>query len=352
MNAAGTKFDFLTYLGGSYDDAGRGLGVDAAGNIYVAGWTASPNFPVVNALQPQLGGNTSYDAFVAKLDPTGRSVLYSTYLGGSTFDIGTGVAVDAAGNAYVTGWATSPNFPTTPGAFQITSRGDYDVFVAKVNPAGTALVYSTRLGSSGEEKAKAIAVDLDGNAYVTGYTDSPDFPLANAFQSVLNNQVDAFVTKLNATGTALIYSTYLGGSGFVWALDGDLLDNSLIEPDARFFSDMGTAITTDAAGNAYVTGYTDSEDFPTRNALQSTYGGPMLDAFVAKFNPTGEPIFSTYLGSFPIDQGFGIAVDTDRNIYVTAATGAGRLLRYFRRQDARRRRPPARPPHRSGIDRW
>jgi hypothetical protein len=273
LNAAGSALVYSTYLGGSNIDLAYGIAVDAAGSAYVAGQTYSSNFPTTpGAFQPVYGGGSD-DAFVAKLNVAGSALVYSTYLGGSSYDftytdVGYGIAVDAAGNAYVTGFTASSDFPTTPGAFQTSRRGDDDAFVAKLNAAGSALVYSTYLGGSNYDLAGDIAVDASGNAYVSGYTESiesSNFPTTpGAFQpSYGGGTVDAFVTKLNAAGSALVYSTYLGGT----AVDG------------------GQDITVDAAGNAYVSGITDSSNFPTTpGAFQTSYGGGR-DAFVAKIQP-------------------------------------------------------------------
>jgi hypothetical protein len=265
LNPTGAALVYSTYLGGSDDDEGLGIAVDALGNAYVTGVTFSTNFPTTaGAFQTASGG--SVDAFVTKLNPTGSAPLvYSTYLGGSGLDEGLGIAVDALGNAYVTGDTTSTNFPTTVGAFQTTYGGGFrDAFVTKLNPTGSApLVYSTYLGGSGGDIGWGVAVDAAGNAYVTGNTTSTNFPTtAGAFQTASGGSVDAFVTKLNPTGSApLVYSTYLGGSG----------------------DDGGRRIAVDALGNAYVTGFTTSTNFPTTvGAFQTTYGGGIRDAFVAK----------------------------------------------------------------------
>jgi len=216
------------------------------------------------AFQTTFAGGPS-NAIVTKLNAAGSALVYSTYLSGSGGDNGLGIAVDSAGSAYVTG-VTNGNFPTTPGAFQTTfSGGPNDAFVAKLNATGSALVYSTYLGGSGNEEGSSIAVDSVGSAYVTGATSSTDFPTtAGAFQMTFGGgSGDAFVTKLNAAGSALLYSTYLGGNGLVL--------------------DTGSAIAVDSAGSAYVTGFTDSTNFPTTSgAFQTTFGGGVNDAFVAK----------------------------------------------------------------------
>jgi hypothetical protein len=302
FNPTGSALVYSTYLGGRGGDEGLGIAVDAAGNAYVTGDTGSTDFPTTaGAFQPGGPG-----AFVTKLDPTGGALVYSTYLGGSDFDQGTGIAVDAAGNAYVTGGTSSTDFPTTAGAFQTTFGGGLgfpDAFVTKLNASGTALVYSTYLGGGGIDRGFGIAVDAAGNAYVTGFSDSLDFPTtAGAFQVTFGGGGDAFVTKLNPTGAALVTSTYLGGSG----------------------ADAGRGIAVDAAGNAYVTGETDSRDFPTTGgAFQPTFDGPDFDAFVTKLNPTGAAlVYSTYLGGSEFDVTQGIAVDAAGNAYVTGETSS------------------------------
>ena len=290
---------YSTYLGGSGEDGGNGIAVDAAGNAYVTGSTGSANFPTTTgAFQAALGGVRN--AFVTKLNATGMTLAYSTYLGGSGNDFGFGIAVDAAGNAYVTGSTNSANFPTTPGAFQTALGGGGDAFVTKLNATGTGLVYSTYLGGSSGDTGSGIAVDVAGNAYVTGYTFSANFPTTpGAFQTAFSGLIDAFVTKLNATGSALFYSTYLGGSS----------------------DDFGFGIAIDAAGNAYVTGQTNSANFPTTpGAFQTALAG-VQNAFVTKLNATGSALFySTYLGGSGPDVGFGIAADAAGNAYVTGDT--------------------------------
>jgi len=224
----------------------------------------------------------SYDpALPLVIDPT---LAYSTYLGGNSDDEGYGVTVDASGNAYVTGTTFSSDFPTTTGALQSSYGGNGDVFVSKLNAAGSALVYSTYLGGRGSEGGvgfigKRIAVDASGNAYVTGYTSSSDFPTTpGAFQTTYGGNSDVFVSKLNPTGSSLVYSTYLGGSG----------------PENGDNQEGGGGIAVDASGNAYVTGDTDSSDFPTTpGALRTTYGGNG-DAFVSKLNAAGSSlVYST-----------------------------------------------------------
>jgi hypothetical protein len=304
LNAAGSALLYSTYLGGSVEDEAFGIAVDGAGNAYVTGLTSSPNFPTTSgALQKVYGGGE--DAFVTKLNAAGSGLLYSTFLGGSNFDFGFGIAVDGAGNAYVTGSTSSLNFPITPGAFQTVFGGGGDpfgdVFVAKLNAAGSGLLYSTFLGGNAPDAAHGIAVDGAGNAYVAGFAASSNFPTTpGAFQTV-NRGIDAFVAKLNATGSALLYSTYLGGSR----------DNNAL------------CIAVDSAGNAYVAGQTDSADFPTTpEALQTVKGFGFVNGFVAKLNAAGSAlIYSTYLGGSANDTIYGI--DLNDGAYGIVVDGAG-----------------------------
>jgi hypothetical protein len=292
---------YSTYLGGSRDDSGFGIAVDPSGNAYLTGTTASTNFPTLNAFQPTAGGGGG-DAFVAKLTPTG-SLSYSTYLGGNaqSDDVGFGIAADSNGNAYVTGFTASTNFPVL-NPYQInhaSDSGDSDAFVTKLTANG-ALSYSTFLGGNAGDFGQGIAVDFAGNAYIAGWTISTDFPTLNAFQGSHTNDAggyDAFVTKLTASG-GLSYSTYLGGNGY----------------------DQAYGIVVDPTGNAYVVGNTSgSTDFPTLNAVQSESGGS-YDAFVSKLSPAGALSYSTYLGGDSIDIGQSVAVDPDGNAYVTGIT--------------------------------
>lgn len=237
-----TKFDsmsgvvFSTYLGGRFGDEGWGIALDAEGNIYVAGVTTSPDFPTAKPFQPSLRGGV--DAFVSKFDPTGSALIYSTYLGGSGPDAAFGIAVDPGGQAYLTGATISLDFPTVKPLQAAYGGGMEDAFVTKLDASGAALVYSTYLGGRNEERAHDIAVDSDGNAYAMGVTTSPDFPTVKAFQPVCGGCMDAFVTKLDSSGTA-VYSTFLGGRS----------------------TEIGRGIAADAEGNAYVTGDTQSPDF-------------------------------------------------------------------------------------------
>ena len=298
---------YATFLGGGGYDGGSAIAVDAAGAAYVTGVTRSTDFPTTpGAFDTSHDGNL--DVFVTKLNAAGSGLAYATFLGGSDWDVGSGIAVDAAGAAYVTGSTWSPDFPTTPGAFDTSYNGGYsDVFVTKLNADGSDLVYSTFLGGS---EGRGIAVDAAGAAYVTGWTGSTTFPTTpGAFDPSYNGGTDDFVTKLNAAGSGLVYSTFLGGLS----------------------SDVGKGIAVDAAGAAYVTGETYSDDFPTTPGAFDPTPNDGCDAFVAKLNFSGSSLaYATFLGGSyanwwggsSTDVGYAIAVDGSGAAYVTGFTGS------------------------------
>lgn len=288
---------YSTYLGGSDTDIGFSIAVDNQDNAYVTGQTLSLDFPITpGVFQPGKDGSSS--AFVTKVAPSGSSLVYSTFLGGSSADLGRGIAVDAFGSAYVTGQTLSPDFPITGGAFQPFIAGTQDAFVAKLSPDGGTLVYSSFLGGEGVDTGFAIAVDSAGSAYVTGGTNSFNFPLVNAIQGFIANE-HVFVTKVNPAGNALEYSTLLGGHEL----------------------DEGHGIAVDGAGSAYVTGSTTSPDFPTTpGAFQIGLNG-VISAFVSKLSPAGNDlVYSTFLGGIGDEDGRGIAVDDFGQAYVTGST--------------------------------
>jgi hypothetical protein len=295
LNAAGTALIYSTYLGGNYDDCTVGIATDGAGNLVTAGYTASTDFPVVNALQPHNAG--SWDAFVTGLGTAGATLRYSTYLGGSDYELVSGFVVDPAGNAYLTGETGSSDFPTH-NAVQPANAGDDDVFVSKLSADGKTLIYSTYLGGSEEDENWGIALDGGRNAYISGTTESPDFPTRNALQPQYGGDGDAFLTKLNATGTALVYATYLGGDK----------------------ADAGLGVAVDGTGSAILGGTTASATFPLVAALQPKFGGG-LDAFVARFDPTGTRLlYSTFLGGSGTEEGRGLVADAAGNVYLTGYT--------------------------------
>jgi hypothetical protein len=310
FDRTGSALVYATYVGGSSEDHFHGAAADASGNAYLAGYTLSPDFPTANALQPSLRG--SGEAVVVKLNPRGSSFVYSTYLGGSGLDIAFDIVVDGAGAALLTGGTGSPNFPTVEPYQAALAGGFSDAFVTKVNPAGSALVYSTYLGGSGGDVGQGIAVDGWGRAYVTGYTESANFPTRNPVQAALAGRQNAFVTRLEAPGSSLGYSTFLGGSNVL--------------------GDQGIGIAVDGSGSACVTGETTSSDFPTANAVQPTLAD-FADGFVAKLDPSGSTlVYSTYLGGVtpppppgllvPGDRPNGIALDAAGNAYVAGTTGS------------------------------
>ncbi len=296
LNADGSSLIYSTYIGGEWDENGIDIAVDDLGNAYVTGYTNSTDFPVSNPLQAANRGY--YDAFVLKLNPSGNGLLYSTYVGGLDSDAAYSIDFDEDGNVFVTGYTYSRDFPIVLPSLQTIYAGEGDAFVLKVDPTGNSLVYSTFIGGKGDDVGSSIAVDAMGNAYIAGYTNSTDFPIANPLQALYGGAYDAIILKLNPTGTALIYSTFIGGG----------------------LDDMGIDIAIDDIGNAYVTGYTNSTDFPTSDPFQAVKGS-MFDAFVLKLNAIGSTlIYSTFLGGSEDDIGYSIAIDESGNIYVTGYT--------------------------------
>jgi len=261
---------YSTYLGGLGIDRGTSVVVDSDGNAYVTGRTESPDFPTQNPFQSVYGGGA--DAFVAKLNASGTALAYSTFLGGSGLDVGNGIALDSAGNVYVTGETASGTFPTQ-NAFQASHGGSSDAFVVGLNASGSALVYGTYLGGAGSDRGNSLAVDPTGKIYVVGDTTSVNFPLLSALQGQNAGGKDAFVAELDpgqAGAASLVYSSYLGGAG----------------------DDAGLGITVDSSGEAWITGETGSADWPTANPLQAVFGGGPSDAFVARIaRGSGSPEF-------------------------------------------------------------
>jgi hypothetical protein len=297
LNSTGSALLYSTYLSGSSSDSGAGIAVDSSGRASVTGQANSTNFPTTPGA-PQGTRGASNNAFVTTLAADGGSLVFSTYLGGSSGDMGVGIALDPSGNIYITGTTLSSNFPLV-NPLQPASGGGSDAFVAKFNPFTSTLVYSTYLGGSGTDFGYGIAVDSAGNAYLTGLTTSTNFPTANPYQknllgSATTNQ-NAFVTKLNPAGSALVYSTYLGAS-FV----------------------TGYGIAVDSTGAAYVTGITQG-NFPLVGSLVPSDREP--NPFITKFNPAGSAlVYSTYLGGY--GAGSGIAIDAAGNAYVTGFVGS------------------------------
>jgi len=391
LNPQGSALVFSTYVGGSAADHVTNIGIDSADDVYITGYTDSSDFPTTpgayqtvflgKAQSPPL--QSMYNAFVTKFNPTASALMYSTYLGGSDGTLASGMAVDGAGSAYVTG-ATGDTFPTTAGAFQTTYRGSnptalFNAFVSKLNPTGTALVYSTYLGGSFLAQSTGIAIDASGSAYVTGFSYSTDFPttpgaFAPVFPAKQNpGSESGFVTKLSVDGSALIYSTFLGGTACNDAAYGialDTQDNAYVagttcssdypttpgafEPVAPFSptnpvwssfvtelnaSGSGLVYSTyldgskysftktlalDSAGDAFVLGYTSSLDFPTTpNAMQPTPAPTGDTDYVTVLNPTGSAlVYSSYFGNFTA-AGYGITVDSSANAYIVGQAVTG-----------------------------
>ena len=308
LNGGGSALVYSTLLGGSVIDQGEGIAIDSSGDSYLTGFTDSADFlTTLGAFQNIAGGGR--DSFVTKLNAAGSALVYSTYLGGSGYDLANRIAVDSSGDAYVTGETTSADFPTTTGAFQTALTGNEGAFVTKLNAAGSALVYSTYLGGSDsnlplniEVGGFGMAVDSSGDAYVTGVTSAAFPTTTGAFQAALTGSQNAFVTKLNPAGSALVYSTYLGGSD----------------------ADSSLAIAVDLAGNAYVGGFTTSSDFPTTTGAFQTVSGGGYDSFVTKLNAAGSAlVYSTYLGGADDDFGESVAVDSSGSAYLTGFTTSG-----------------------------
>jgi hypothetical protein len=332
---------YSTYLGGSSIDSANAIAVAPDGSAFIAGGTFSSDFPTAHPLQPNAGGPPDFpqDAFVAKISPDGSTLLYSTYLGGKRTDIAYGIAVDSLGEAYVAGTTDSPDFPVTPSVFNPLCGGDgecgaswnpqgfivYNGFVSKLNVEGSGLIYSGFLGYYENVECHAITVDGAGNAYVTGEvgpniaptvtitapaTPPPLFPILGGFETTLGDNgapyggsgTDAFIAKIDASGSEILYSSYIGGSD----------------------EDVGYGVAVDGSANAFVTGVTYSQNFPTTSsALKLAYAGAG-DAFLTKVNTnaTGAAslLYSTYLGGSGLDQGNGVAVDASGNAYLAGFT--------------------------------
>jgi sugar lactone lactonase YvrE len=350
LNSTGTALAYATYLGGSgnvsvagtanHGDYPTGITVDSSGNAYVSGIAYSVDFPVTSGAYQktnQGGANGVSNGFITRINAAGSELVYSTYLGGSGLSGYTGmaslgdaggdgcssIAIDSSGDAYVTGTAYSTNFPVTSGAYQgsnkSASSGHPNAFVAKLNSQGSALDYATYLGGSTGDGGSGIAVDSAGDAYIDGATYSTDFPVTGSVLQSTNKTSasvgsNAFVTKLNSTGSSLVYSTYLGGSG-----------NSN-GPSSNNNGDLATSIAVDSSGDTFVYGLTSSEDFPVTSGAYQTVnnafsGGHGSNFFVAKIDPTASSLdYATYLGGSYADltPGAGaLAVDLSGDAYIT-----------------------------------
>ncbi len=366
---------YATYLGGSLDDAIRGIAVDASGHVYVTGETASSDFPKKNPFQQNFG--TPSEAFVTKLGPTGTNLIFSTYLGGNNSDFGSAIAVDASTNVYVLGFTDSSNFPTQNG-YQSGPSGFADVFVVKLNSAGSAMLYGSFLGGADDDVGNGIAVDSTGRIHITGTTTSLNFPTKNGYRATFQGGLtDAFMARFNPTASgsaSLLYSTYLGGNddeegqgiavdssarayvtgstsstnfpvtagvvqtnlqsffvdAFVTKLNPANIGSTSIVystylggADAENLIESGS-ITVDSSGNAHLTGSTSSTNFPvTAGAFRTNYGGGFSDAFVTKLNSNATAVlYSTFFGGEADDFGSGIVVDSSNRVYTTGTTAS------------------------------
>lgn len=318
INSSGSIV-FTSYLGGAATDYGFGVAVDSSGNIYMTGMTYGKNFPVTSGAYMTTSPGGTSAAFITKLNSSGTSLDYSTYLYGSGGDRAYGIAVNSSGDAYVTGFTNSTNFPMV-NAVQSTYGGGTDAFVTALNSSGSALDFSTYLGGSGQDVAYAVTLGTGGNFYITGQTQSSNFPTAapagyspaqSSYHSVGGDTTDAFIAKLNYSGSSLslVYSTYYGVG-----------------------AEYGYAVAVNSSGDAYITGQTgDQSTLPLVDPLQSSLGGILdppgiyggSDAFIAKLNSTGSSFtFSSYLGGSGDDKAFGIAIDSSGNVYITGQTSS------------------------------
>jgi uncharacterized protein (TIGR03437 family) len=331
FSANGSSLVYSTFVGGSSDDIAYAIAVDGSGNAYITGATLSSNFPIKNGFQTTYGGagsNGFGDAFIAELNSTGSSILYSSYIGGTDDDSGNGIALDGTGNAYVTGGTVSTGgFPTTSSAYSTTNAGGRDIFLTKVNPAlsgAASLLYSTYIGGTGDEEGFAIGLDNSNNAYLTGYTTSSNLPTTSgAYKTALTTTASCmvqpeafscgsvFVSKVNPSSSGkagLVYSTYLGGSS----------------------DQTGYGIAADSSGNAVVAGDTSSTDFPVSSGAYQAKGTGSCtstvctyDAFVTKLNSTGSSlVYSTFLGGTNDDHAFALDLDSTGNIYIAGETNS------------------------------
>ena len=316
LNSNGSSLNYSTYIGGSNDDLVRNIALDSNDCVFIIGGTNSSNFPVTKgAFDNEYNDLLDlFDVFVLKLNKIGSILIYSTYVGGIDDDFGEGITIDAIGNVYATGYTLSLEFPVTSNVYKTNKTSLMDIFVFKLNPVGSKLIYSTFVGGTdGEETPNGfrfleagydIVIDNLGNSYVTGWTNAKDFPnTTGAYDNTYNGGFsDAFIFKLNWNGSALLYSTYIGGYG----------------------AEIGFKIKIDPIGNTLITGHTNSSNFPnTTNAYDNIYNGGSHDVFVLKLDSSGSSlIYSTYIGGNDSDWGASILIDTNNNIFITGVTSS------------------------------
>ncbi len=298
LNDTGSGLIYSTFIGGTNADGGNSIAVDSFGNAYVTGFTYSPDFPTTPGCFDDHYELATRDVFVTKLNATGSGLIYSTFLGGGPSDEAFSIALDSMGNAIVVGSTGSTTFPVTPGAFDTSHNGGYDVFVTKFNSTGNGLLYSTFVGGSGSGRAMSVHVDPLDNAYVAGMANGDFYVTPGAYDTSYNGNTDGFVFKLNASGSDVVYSSFLGGSDY----------------------DEGYSIIADSVGNAYVVGTTQSMDFPsTPESYMPFFNNG--DAYVTKLNVSGDGILSsTFLGGSGTDYGAFVTLDNSGYVYVAGVT--------------------------------
>ena len=304
LNSTGSALIYSTYLGGSNDDYSVSIATNFEGETFITGMTNSNNFDVTpGAFQTSFSSPLTpiRDAFITKIDSTGSALIYSTYIGGSNVEETYSIALDSSNNAYITGITLSADFDITLGAFQATLNGNSDLFVCKLNSTGTALIYSTLIGGSGDERGQSIVLDKSNNAYITGFSSSNDYDITTgAYQTTFGGGMyDAVVSKINSLGSSLIYSTYFGGN----------------------LEEFGYSIKIDTSENAYITGQTNSNNFGVTIGAHQTNLTGGYDAFVSKLNNLGSTlIYSTYLGGSNNDNSLSITIDGTESVYIAGYT--------------------------------
>jgi hypothetical protein len=306
LNSSGSELLFSTFIGGEkYDRVhwGQAIALDSTDNIYITGETHSFNFPTTEgAYDTSIGSNTSYDVFIVKLNNNGSALIYSTFFGGVYYEGSNSLALDIMGNVYITGYTDAQDFPITTSAYDITPNGDNEIFVAKFNSKGSTLLYSTLLGGNEGDYGWDITVDSIGNAYVTGYTESSNFPTtAGAYNTSFNGDRDVFIAKFNCKGDTLLYSTFLGGNN----------------------GEIGCSIVVDSIGNAHVIGFTYSSNFPITADAYDTIINGSRDAFIVKMNGIGSTLlYSTFLGGTDSDGGVNMVLNSTWDAYICGGTSS------------------------------